>query len=63
MHQISVSLTSLMLTMVPASADEGPMLEVRVHQGQIQVTGNGQQRVLATAKSATFPWALNVADR
>lgn len=52
-----------MLTMVPASADEGPMLEVRVHQGQIQVTGNGQQRVLATAKSATFPWALNVADR
>lgn len=58
MHQISVLLAILILTTIPASADEGPMLEVRVSQGQIKVTENEQQRVLATVKSGTFLWAL-----
>ncbi len=58
MHQISVLLTSLFLTMVPTSADEGRMLDVRVNQGQIKVTEDGPQRMLATVKSGTFLWAL-----
>lgn len=58
MHRISVLLTTLVLTSHPAFADDGPMLEVRVNQGQIKVTENGQQRVLATVPAGTFLWAL-----